>query len=295
LLGNEKPVVKLGESSTSASSTAPPPVVATAALEVEVLQLLNNAGSDLSDQVNVTRTPEGRLRVDGIVETASRKSEILRALAPVSKHPAVRLAVETVEEAARREAANPSGPVQLSRVEVVKTALPVEADLRRYFSRQGSSDEQIEEAMRQFANRMTSHALQARLYARSLKQTLNRFSQDDLRTLEPEAKRKLMALLRAQAVSLERETQTLHRELETVFPAVATSAPEEKGIASDGDLLAAINRLAEIVAQTDGGVRSSFSLSASGTNSAPVKSAEFWRGLLGSEALVANVIRFTKE
>jgi DNA-directed RNA polymerase specialized sigma24 family protein len=295
LIGNEKPTTKLGENSTSASAIAPSPVVATAALEVEVLQLLNNAGSDLSDQVNVTRTPEGRLRVDGIVETASRKSEILRALAPASKHPALQIAVETVEEAARREAGNSSGPVQLSRVEVVKTALPVEADLRRYFSRQGSSDEQVEEAMRQFANRITGHALQARLYARTLKQTLNRFSQDDLRTLDPDAKRKLMALLRSQALSLEREIQALHRELETAFPAVATSGPSGNGIASDGDLLATINRLAELVAQTDGGVRTSFSLSASGTNSAPVKSVEFWRGLFGSEALVASVIRFTKE
>ncbi|HLA13375.1 MAG TPA: hypothetical protein VJ023_22525 [Pyrinomonadaceae bacterium] len=298
LIANEKPTVKLGENSTPASPIAPSPVVATAALEVEVLQLLNNAGSDLGDQVNVTRTPEGRVRVDGIVETASRKSEILRALAPVNKHPSVQIAVETVEEASRREAGNPSGPIQFSRVEVVKTALPIEADLRRYFSRQlsnASSDEQIQEAMRQFANRMTSHALQARLYARTLKQTLNRFSQDDLRTLDPEAKRKLMTLLRSQAVSLERETQVLHRELEAVFPAVATSAPGEKGIASDNDLLAAINRLGELVAQTDGGVRSSFSLSSNGANSAPVKSADFWRGLLSSEALVANVIRFTKD
>src|SRR5574341_1139786 len=88
--------------------------------------------------------------------------------------------------------------------------------------------------------------------------------------------------------------KALHRELETVFPAAATSAPGEKRIAGDGDLLAAINRLTELVAQTDSGVRSSFSLSANGTKSDPVKSAEFWRGLLGTEALVANVITFTQ-
>ena len=104
-----------------------------------------------------------------------------------------------------------------------------------------------------------------------------------------------MALLRAQAVSLERETQALHRELETVFPVVGVSQPGEKGVGSDAELLTAIIRLTELVAQTDGDVRASFSLSSNGAISAPIKSADFWRGLRGSEALVANVIRFTKE
>ncbi|HLA10882.1 MAG TPA: RNA polymerase sigma factor, partial [Pyrinomonadaceae bacterium] len=243
LIANDKTGIKLGESSTVASPLFPSPVVATAALEVEVLQLLNNAGSDSSDQVNVTRTPEGRLRVDGIVETAARKSEILRALEPVSKHPAVQITVETIDEASRREARNPFGPVQLSRVEVLKTALPVEPDLRRYFSRQGSSEEQIQEVMRQFANRVTNHALQARFYARTLKQTLSRFSQDDLRTLDPQARGKLMSLLRAQAVNVERATQALRRDLEAVFPVAAASTGAEKEIATESDLVAAVNRL----------------------------------------------------
>lgn len=75
------------------------------------------------------------------------------------------------------------------------------------------------------------------MFARTLKQTLNRFSQNDLRTLDPEAKKKLMALLRGQAGSLERETQALHHELEQVFLVVGASASDEKGIGSDGDLL----------------------------------------------------------
>src|SRR5207245_1631485 len=64
-----------------ASGPQPPtPIVATADLEVEVLRLLNQAGADLGEQVNVERTAQGLLQVKGIVETDKRKAELLQAL-----------------------------------------------------------------------------------------------------------------------------------------------------------------------------------------------------------------------
>src|SRR3712207_2168805 len=50
-------------------------VTATSELEVEVLRLLNQVGADLGEQINVTRTPGGRLRVHGVVETQERRGE----------------------------------------------------------------------------------------------------------------------------------------------------------------------------------------------------------------------------
>ncbi|HEU4794399.1 MAG TPA: zf-HC2 domain-containing protein, partial [Pyrinomonadaceae bacterium] len=91
----------------------PTHVVATAELEIEVLRLLNQAGADLGEQVSATRTPDGLLRVEGIVETEVRKNEILRTLEPVRNNPAVRIEIKSVAEALaekRGEVSKPSQP-----------------------------------------------------------------------------------------------------------------------------------------------------------------------------------------
>ena len=69
-----------------------------------MLRLLNQAGADLGEQINVTRTPEGRLQVEGIVDTEKRKDELLRALAPVHNNAAVMIDVKSVSEAVRASA-----------------------------------------------------------------------------------------------------------------------------------------------------------------------------------------------
>jgi len=65
------------------------PVTATADLEVEVLRLLHDAHADLGEQLSATRGADGLLHIAGIVDTAERKAEIIRALQPVKNHPAV--------------------------------------------------------------------------------------------------------------------------------------------------------------------------------------------------------------
>ena len=48
------------------------------------------AKTDRNEQVTLTRSAGGSLRVEGIVDTQQRKDEFLRALAPVSNNPAVK-------------------------------------------------------------------------------------------------------------------------------------------------------------------------------------------------------------
>ncbi len=73
------------------SPTASPAVhaMATAELEIELLRLLQQAKADLHEQIEVKRTPQNKLRVEGIIETDARKAELLFALAAVRGHPAV--------------------------------------------------------------------------------------------------------------------------------------------------------------------------------------------------------------
>ena len=70
---NSKP-----DTSSLAPGPQPPAPAASADLEVEVLRLLSQAGADLGEQVNLTRGRDGLLRIEGIVETDQRKSELMR-------------------------------------------------------------------------------------------------------------------------------------------------------------------------------------------------------------------------
>ena len=100
---NSKP-----DTSTLAPGPQPPALAASADLEVEVLRLLSQVGADLGEQVNLTRGRDGLLRIEGIVETDQRKSELMRALAPVLNNPAVKFEVTTTAEATSRNSASPS-------------------------------------------------------------------------------------------------------------------------------------------------------------------------------------------
>src|SRR6185369_12536695 len=67
------PAESPGETKTNEQPEAKMPA-ATTDDEVEVLDLLNKVGADISEQLNVTRTADGHLLVEGLVETSKRKN-----------------------------------------------------------------------------------------------------------------------------------------------------------------------------------------------------------------------------
>src|SRR5260370_20415098 len=146
----------------------PPPAssrtVATADLEVEVLRVLNQAGADMGEQINVTRNTDGQLKIQGVVETDQRKAEILHALAPVVANPAVQVEVKTVAEATKqqREGGTSSGQMNVQGVEVTHDTIAAEPELRQYFSARGArADEEIHRFTRRvlsLSDRQMQHA-----------------------------------------------------------------------------------------------------------------------------------------
>ena len=281
----------------SASAVVVPssPVLATAALEVEVLQLLNSAGAFMGEQLKVTRTAEGRLHVDGIVDTEQRKNEILQALTPVRNNPAVRIDVATAAEAAGRQARQSpnSGQVSVSSVDVdVKTGIPADADLRSYLSAQkGLSGEPLNEEIRRFSERALGHSRQARRHASALKQIVERFSAEDLRTLDEPARRQWLSLVAQHARALEQECGALRRELQPIFFPNAGSGEREATaqIAGDADLVRAVARLFELALSIDDTVRRSFTVSGNGQQSVAVKASQFQQTLREAQSLAGKV------
>src|SRR6266851_6465040 len=216
------------ETHTSASGPSTP-FLATPELELQVLKQLNQANAFYGEQISLSRTPEGRLQVQGIVETEKRKSDILNALSSVRHNPALQIQVETVAEASERQSRQrsslASGTTEIANVEVeAKSAVPAAPELRAYLSQQkGLSGEPLEEEMRRFEARVMGHTRQARRHALALKQIAEGFSADDLRALDPAARNQWRAMISEHARSIEQELEALRRELQPLFPSVATS------------------------------------------------------------------------
>jgi hypothetical protein len=266
-------------------AVTPTRAVATAELEIEVLRLLNQAGADLGEQVSATRNPDGLLRVEGIVETDVRKSEILRALEPISSNPAVRIEIKSVAEALaekREEDSKPSQPAKQQKIEI-QSGSATEFELRSYFG----SDEQA----RQFAARMVSRSQRAMRHLYALKRLANQFSPEELRSLAPEAKAKWFSLVRSHARTYQQEVGALRQELRLVFfssaPPDASAAESE--ITDTSGMVQAVNQLFNLGSANDRVILSAFTSSAEAVTVTALKTTQFWQSLQAAEGLASRI------
>lgn len=258
------------------------PVMATAALEVEVLQLLNQANAFMGEQLSVTRTSEGKLLISGLIDTAERRAELLRALAQVRGNPAVRIQLETVAEAARRERPKSGSNVSVERIETREGTSAVYSDLRQKFA---------DDEARQFADRVLSRSRQARRHALALKQLAQRFSLTDLQTLSQEDRTRWLGLLQGHARAFEREVVALRRDLQLVYPGLSVPPASAGGSLTDREIQESVRRLYELSVTCDEQVRQSFALSVERASIAPVKTQQFWSALSSAAGLAAQLAR----
>ena len=273
----------------SPSTSAPP--VASAELEVDVAYLLNQAKADRSEQVALTRSAGGSLRVEGIVESQERKNEFLRALAPVLDNPAVIIDIRTVAEAMKGLPASKSTSVQ----EIEETANTVAADeeLRRYFLRRdpaGSTDE----AIRVYSSEVVNRAYRALFHAIELKRLVNRFANVDMKTLAPDARAKWLNMLSQHASALERESMLLRQQIQPIFFSQSSiQVDEEAVLTNDGDLARAVERLHKLTFFNNDAIRSAFTISTHSSD-VTIKSIQFARSLAASEKLAARIGQYDK-
>jgi hypothetical protein len=273
------------------------PSVATPDLEFQVLKQLNQADAFYGEQISLSREPGGQLQIQGIVETESRKNEILQALSFVKRNPAVQIQVETVKEAAERQARqgpSPSGPIEVGNVEVgTKSSVPAEPELRAFLSRQkGLSGEALDQEIRRYADRVMARTRQARRHALALKRIAERFSADDLRALDATARSQWRQMIVRHASGVQQELEDVLRDLQPLFPSLSGGQGDAGlEISGDADLAPAAKRLFDLAYGLDKSVGSSFSIYAGSNASAPVRSSEFSRALHTATALAIKIGR----
>lgn len=296
LLGSDTGTRRHGDAENVPASPSlpisPSPVLATAELEVEVLRLLNQAGADMGEQINVTRTPEGLLHVQGLTQTDKRKRELLIALASLTNNPAVRIDIQTLDEALARQpkAQASSESVTIETTEPSSNTIAVDKDLRQYFAGRNVPESQTDEAIRQFSDRAIRRSLQVVKHAAALKALAQRFSSEDLRVLDADAKAKWLFLIRQHADRLQQESLLLRREVAPVFPGITpqSGAPTAE-IQNEADLARAVQRLFQLCSDNDRAVRAAFSISPNASSNYAIKSAQFWQSLQVAESLAFEI------
>ncbi|MGH9755469.1 MAG: zf-HC2 domain-containing protein [Blastocatellia bacterium] len=270
----------------------PAPAPASMSLEIETLALLAQAGADLGEQVSVERTPEGALRIAGLVETEERKRQLKRALGPALGSPAVRFEIETVEEAMRRaKPAAAAAPTVVEQRAPTASALPVEEELRRYLSGQGRfTAEHLDGEVQRLARRTANASFGVRQRAQAMKRLVERFTPEQWQSFDETARARLLNLIESHATAVREQGQALRRSLQPIFNR-GESPPASGGveIASAPDLIRAINQLVELSATSDRAIQAAFTLSTDGAPAQAIKTPAFWSALTRLEQVAAQI------
>jgi RNA polymerase sigma factor (sigma-70 family) len=287
---------KSGKVEAAAPTPEPSPsVMATGELEVEVIHLLNQVNAFSRDQLSVTRSSKGLITVEAIIDTDERKQELVRSLAPVSNHPAVKIRIETSAEAAARLAGQqPKTVVNMTggnEVRFTNKYPPTYPELRRYFSERLSASEQIAEATDRFADTSLHRSRRTLQHARAMKEIAARFSSEQLKTLDNKALVQWRTMIRDHAQSFQNEVTILRRELEPIFlpPNFVNEIQAEADLTNDVDLIKAVGRLFALGSNIDQNVHSAFSISTADQAVIEIKLPQFWRSLRSAESLAALI------
>jgi len=256
-----------------------------------MLERLNQVGALFGEQLTLTRTPDGNLLLEGIVDTDVRKKEILEALRSVTARSSVRLEVSTVAEVLFRQSPTVARKVQVQDAQVSQQTIPVEAELRNYFGKKRAlSGEAVEQEIQRFSRQICSLSSRARSHALAMKKTAECFTAAELQAMDQGTRRRFNMLIVEHADGYRRELQQLREQLQPIFDlASLQESATAIEVRSDEDLLHAVNRLFEIAAVNDAALSQSFSVSTEVVTGAAVKRPEFWRSFGAAETLAIQI------
>ena len=285
---------EIGLRTTSAGLPSPTstPAGASTELEVDVAYLLNLAKGGRNEQVALTRSSSGSLRVEGVVDTVARREEFLRVLQPVSGNPAVSIQIRTVAEASRLPFT--SNGQSFRAIDDTNGALALDRELREYFGKRAVTSEQLDEFIRVYSARVVSHGYGVLFQAVELKRLVDRFSRVDMRTLAPDARTKWLQMIREHALLLQSELEALRKQLQPVFfSETVLDRSDASAISSDADLARAVEDLHRLALTNNDAIRQGFTISAQ-SSAAAFKAPQFRRSLEETAKLSKRIAQYSQ-
>lgn len=290
--------------SPSIAEPAPPGAAALVEIRAGILYQLHKVGACIRERVRLTQIPEGGIRVQGIVETDTRKGEVLQALSSFMKTDNVKVEVSTVAEAMRQQRPQLStGPPIARKIEITTDRIPVYAELRRYLVEQAKQDSrapetrrpgvQTDEEIRRFANRALGLSRRALLQAWALKHHVEEISREEFLALTPAARATWQSMIREHSLEFQKETRRLREELEPVFfPATPSDDSKVEGEVTDvSGLASAIETIFELASINEETVRKAFAITTNNTETLLIRTEQFWRSLKRAETLALRIQR----
>lgn len=283
---SEAPATETANTNTTYKNTA------TLDTEVEVMRALDSINALSGDQITVTRTAAGQLKVVGLVDGSQRKTEVLNALSVVRNSPGVLIDIQTREEAARKQKQTGSNISIESVTADTASQFPVEAELKNYFAKRGVAGENLEREIRDYSSTVLNRSRALRRNALAFKSLAERFSPAELDRLDAAKSEQWKALLRSKAAAVAGDVRSLQSQLSAVgLNAGGDGGSGGAAIRDASDVAQAAQRLFGLAAACDAQVSQSFSISGAG-GAAPVKTVQFWRNLRQMADIAADVLKF---
>jgi len=212
-------------------------VAALQAAEVEAMYALHQAQADLGEQLEVIREGSRQIVVRGLVQTATRKEELLQSLRRI---PFVSPQIQTIEEAVR-QAQRPAKPSADSETTIATNdsvvtspptapvVNPFQQKLTEHLGgRMGMSEAEREEVNRQvsqFYNAVEADASAAMAEARALRRLQDRFASQPSTEFDTTSRQRLEEMQRNHVARLRQRTRTLQTRLRPLLIALAGEAP----------------------------------------------------------------------
>jgi DNA-directed RNA polymerase specialized sigma24 family protein len=197
-----------------------PASVANAHLALEALLLLSNLGPAVERSVDLVRTPEGGIALDGVLSTADEKASVTRVFAPLRVGGQLTLALHSAEESSSpRPSRIPVKIESLEAVPVNNQRILFDPELRAGLIAKGTPTQEVDAEIHRIANEVLTRAAQLHRDAWNIHQVAaNDFSQSELRSMQPEDKMLWLTLLGKQLTSYGQHLDSL---TETIQPLIS--------------------------------------------------------------------------
>jgi DNA-directed RNA polymerase specialized sigma24 family protein len=236
-------------------------------LHIAVLYQLNALNADASDPLEVDRTPDGHIRITGMVADDDRKRQLLSRLDMLNNHQLLQAQIVSPNDVQKRGNKSPrtlTGAVSM--YDVGQTKPPADIALRTYFQAQGLSQEPLDAAVSEFSREALGHAQRALQNASALRRLSVTFSTAELRAVDLTSQQQWTEMVAKHATALEAELRALREQLARLSPSpepFPSIKDDGSAIETPADLARAANQILAKAKNLDQSVSSEFASSQS--------------------------------
>jgi hypothetical protein len=181
---------------------------------------LHLLGADTGLPIEVLRSPDGRVRVSGMVATDTLKQLIETRLGGLAGHELLDLRILSSGELKVAVGA-PKWSMPVEAYEVAQPGFTADARIRAKFAASGLSGERLDAAVSQFSRDALQQAQRALQHAYALDRLGSSISAVELRTMRLTARQQWTGMVNDHAAGLDTELRSLYGRLAEILPAGA--------------------------------------------------------------------------